>query len=42
MADVLKRDSGISNAMEYFLATGNLRSKDGLGILQVKYLPLFF
>lgn len=35
MAEAFKRETAITNAMEYFLATGNLRSKHGLGILQV-------
>ena len=35
MAEAFKRETSITNAMEYFLATGNLRSKHGLGILQV-------
>ena len=32
----LKRESTITNSMEYFISTGNLKSKSGLGILQVK------
>ena len=34
MIEACKRESPITNSMEYFLATGNLVSKHGLGILQ--------
>lgn len=36
LIEACKRESPITNSMEYFLATGNLVSKHGLGILQVK------
>ena len=35
LIEACKRESPITNSMEYFLATGNLVSKHGLGILQV-------
>ncbi len=34
LVEACKRESPITNSMEYFLATGNLISKHGLGILQ--------
>lgn len=41
LTEASKRESPITNSMEYFLATGNLVSKHGLGILQV-FLFNFF
>ena len=35
LVEACKRESPITNSMEYFIATGNLVSKNGLGILQV-------
>lgn len=34
LVEACKRESAITNSLEYFLATGNLVSKHGLGILQ--------
>lgn len=36
LQEACKRESPLTNSMEYFLATGNLVSRHGLGILQVK------
>jgi hypothetical protein len=41
LVEACKRESAITNSMEYFLSTGNLVSKHGLGILQV-FLFLIF
>jgi hypothetical protein len=35
LTEACKRESSITNSMEHFIATGNLVSKSGLGILQV-------
>jgi hypothetical protein len=35
LIDACRRESPITQSMEYFLATGNLVSRHGLGILQV-------
>jgi hypothetical protein len=35
LQEACKRESPLTNSMEYFLATGNLVSRHGLGILQV-------
>ena len=35
LQEACKRESPLTNSMEYFLATGNLVSRKGLGILQV-------
>jgi hypothetical protein len=37
LVEACKRESVITNSMEYFLSTGNLISKQGLGILQVLF-----
>ncbi len=41
LIEACKRESPITNSMEYFLATGNLVSKHGLGILQVSAYMFF-
>ena len=38
LIEASKRESPVTNSLEYFLATGNLISKHGLGILQVRFI----
>ena len=40
MPKVLKKTVDIGHEMEYMLATGNLRSRSGLGLQQVKCATL--
>ncbi len=39
MKDALKHALSVTKSMEYLLATGNLASKTGLGLMQVRLYP---
>lgn len=42
LLQAMSRSTNISHQMEYLLATGNLVSRSGLGLMQVCCLPLVF
>ena len=42
LLQAMSRSTNISHQMEYLLATGNLVSRSGLGLMQVSCLPLVF
>ena len=41
MSKIVQRSPDVGRELEYLLATGNLRSRSGLGLQQVSRMPLY-
>ena len=41
MSKIIQRSPDVGRELEYLLATGNLRSRSGLGLQQVSRMPLY-